>query len=128
MRHTYEDVGAILRSMNHEQRSLTLDLVALVAFSCTTIPGVLLSSPNTVDAITESVAEQLDRLSVPEPECDPKIERAMLDIEAAQLHRQRVYADPESAGVYGPWSPRWQADARLTDAQDRLMQLRKASA
>jgi len=114
--------------MNYEQRSLTLELVSIVAFSCTTIPGMLLPSSGIVDAISESVAEQLDRLSVPEPVGDPKVELAILNIEAAQLHRQRVYADPERSGVYGPWSPRWQADARLADAQDRLVQLRKASA
>ena len=114
--------------MNYEQRSLMLELVSIVAFSCTTIPGVLLPSSGIVDAISESVAEQLDRLSVPEPVDSFDIKRAMLDIEAAQRHRQRVYSDPESAGVYGPWNPRWQADARLADAQDRLVLLRKASA
>ncbi|MCC4300400.1 hypothetical protein [Rhodococcus sp. 3-2] len=128
MSHAYDDIGSILRSMNYEQRSLTLELVSIVAFSCTTIPGMLLPSSGIVDAISESVAEQLDRLSVPEPIGDPKIELAMLNIEAAQLHRQRIYADLESVGVYGPWSLRWQADARLADAQDILVQLRKASA
>lgn len=125
---TYGDIGVVLRSMNYEQRSLTLELVSIVAFSCTTIPGVLLPSSEIVDAITESVAEQLDLLSVPEPVDSFDIERAMLDIEAAQLHRQRVYSDPESFGVYGPWNPRWQADSQLEHAQERLMQLRKASA
>ena len=128
MSRTYGDIGAVLRSMNYEQRSLALELVSIVAFSCTTIPGVLLPPSEIVDAITESVAEQLDRLSVPEPVDSFDIERAMLDIEAAQLHRQKVYADPESDGIYAPWNPRWQADAQLDRAQDRLSQLRKASA
>lgn len=128
MSRTYGDIGAILRSMNYEQRSLTLELVSIVAFSCTTIPGVLLPHSETVDAISESVAEQLDRLSVPDPVDNVDIQRASLKVAAAQMRRDREYLRPSSQSPHLQAEARRFADKRLANAQDELARLYRASA
>lgn len=125
---THGDIGVVLRSMNYEQRSLTLELVSIVAFSCTTIPGVLLPPSETVDAISESVAEQLDRLAAPDPVDDLAIERAMLKVAVAQMRRDREYQRPSSRSPHLQTEARRLADKRLANAQDDLVRLHQESA
>lgn len=125
---TYGDIGVVLRSMNYEQRSLTLELVSIVAFSCATIPGVLLPSSEIVDAINESVAEQLDRLAAPDPVDDLDIQRASLKVAAAQMRRDREYQRPSSRSPHLQAETRRLADKRLANAQDDLVRLSRGSA
>lgn len=128
MSRTYDDIGAVLRSMNYEQRSLTLELVSIVAFSCTTIPGVLIPPSETVDAISESVAEQLDRLVAPEPVDDLAIQRASLKVAASQMRRDWEYQRPSSRSPHLQAEARRLADKRLANAQDDLVRLSRGSA
>lgn len=123
--HTYEDIGSILRSMNHEQRELILELVATVAFTCTTIFSIFPSLD--VDAIVDGVAEKLDELALPKV-TEPSVVRAHKDVFHAEAQRDQAYRI--WGDQHGPLAADTKrlADRRLAEAQEALAQLCKDSA
>lgn len=122
MSHTYDDIGSILRSMNYEQRELVLELVATVAFTCTTTFGIF--PPVDVEAIVDGVAAKLDEMTLPKV-TDPSIVRAHKDVFHAEAQRDQVYRI--WGDQHGPLATDTKrlADRRLAKAQDALAQLCK---
>lgn len=125
MSRTYDDIGAVLRSMNHEQREVVLELVATVAFTCTTTFGIF--PVVDVDAIVDGVAAKLDEMALPTVR-ETDILLAEKDVNYATAHREQMYRI--WGDQHGPLAADTKrlADRRLAKAQEVLAQLCKDSA
>ncbi|WP_424807678.1 hypothetical protein [Rhodococcus sp. 27YEA15] len=122
---TYEDIGARIRSLNHEQRELVFELVATLAFvSGSTVVNVF--TPINVDSILNGVAAELDEMAVPKV-TNAEMLRAEMDILNAQMYRARIYRIRGGERSLLAVEARSLADRRLRVAQEELIRLREAS-